>query len=89
MAPPLVSSMLHDNAKTEDSKPFCRVKVLKLSDNIRKIFGFSCQKMGGSAKPEPRLLKFGGPEPLGPIEVYAYVITIRRKFDTYHQNTSS
>ena len=29
-------------------------------------------KNGGSAKPEPRLLKFGGPEPLGPIEVYAY-----------------
>ena len=28
--------------------------------------------MGGSAKPEPTLLKFGGPEPLGPIEVYAY-----------------
>jgi hypothetical protein len=27
---------------------------------------------GGSAKPEPKPLKFGGPEPLGPIEVYAY-----------------
>ena len=29
-------------------------------------------KMGGSAKPEPTLLKFGGPEPAGPIQVYAY-----------------
>ena len=63
--------MLYDNAKTEDSKPFCRVKVLKLSENIRKIFGFSCQKWGlGQARAQ--VAQILGPEPLGPIEVYAY-----------------
>ena len=52
--------MLYDNAKTEDSKPFCRVKVLKLSENIRKIFGFSCQKMGGLGQARAQVAKIWG-----------------------------
>jgi len=30
--------------------------------------------MGGSDKPEHALSNFGGPEPIGPIEVYVYVL---------------
>ena len=36
--------------------------------------------MGGSDKPEPALSNFGGPEPIGPIEVYAYVLVILNEF---------
>jgi hypothetical protein len=50
--------------------------MLKLSEISVKFMGFQAEKWGGSAKPEPKPLKFWeGGEPLGPIEVYAYDIT--------------
>ena len=44
---------------------FCRVEVLKLSESIRNIFGFSCQKMEGRGQARAHAAKIWGLSPLG------------------------
>ena len=46
-------------AQVKTRSHFVKLKWYKLSENIHKSFDFSCEKMGGSAKPEPRLLNLG------------------------------
>jgi hypothetical protein len=66
--------VIYDIANTQTSKPWCRVKVVTINENNCKNFGFHAKKWGlGQARAHAEEIWGGGPEPVGPIQVYAYI----------------